>query len=342
MKIMTVESVVELLKSHGFDNYMADLMRSLRQDFSHWESFTKMPRPAMHVPGGVLELMPICDNELYYTYKYVNCHPKNPFIGQQTVVATGQLARIDTGYPLLVSEMTILTALRTAATSALATDLMARQDAQTLALIGTGAQSEFQVQGLRLVRDIQEVRYFDIDPKAMDKFENNMNSQGLRLVRCKNAQEATIDADIITVCTACKAHVDVIHNEWVKPGVHINALGGDTVGKTELEKSILGRCRIIVEYFDQSVIEGEIQRFSRKEAKDLVFAELHELVTGSKPGRLSDQEITLYDSVGIALEDYSVLRLTYELAQKYAIGEECNLTPVLADPKDLFCLFDLA
>lgn len=342
MKIITVESLSKILKRHGFDNFVRDLMKALKRDFKNWQKFTKMPRPSMHVPGGVLELMPICDNKKYYTFKYVNCHPKNPLIGQQTVVATGQLSRIDTGYPLMFSEMTILTALRTAATSALVADLMARKNAHILTLIGTGAQSEFQVMGLRLVRDIREVRYFDIDSKAMDKFEKNMSDKKIKLVRCQSAKESVKGADIITTITACKANVDVIKNNWVKAGVHINALGGDTVGKTELELSILQRCRIVVEYFDQSLIEGEIQRLQLKEAKELVYAELYELVKGSKKGRENDQEITLFDSVGIALEDYSALRLTYELAERYDIGEERNLTPLIKNPKNLIaCLAPL-
>jgi len=339
MKIITVESLNKLIKRHGFDNYMMDLMKALKRDFKNWHLFTKIPRPAMHVPGGVLELMPICDNKKYYSFKYVNCHPKNPLTGKMTVVATGQLSRIDTGYPLMFSEMTILTALRTAATTAVATDLMAKKNAKILTLIGTGAQSEFQVLATQLVRDIKEVRYFDIDSKAMDKFEKNMEGKPFKLVRCKNAKEATEGADIITVCTACRAHVDVIKNDWIKAGMHINALGGDTIGKTELELSILDRCKIVVEYFEQCVIEGEIQRLSKDKAKEQVYAELYELINGSKRGRENDQEITLFDSVGIALEDYSALRLTHELAEKYQIGEERNLTPILKDPKDLMAVF---
>lgn len=337
MKIISVESLNKLLNRHGFDNYMTDLIKALKRDFGRWQTFTKMPRPAMHVQRGVLELMPICDNERYYTFKYVNCHPNNPLIGQQTVVATGQLVRIDTGYPLMFSEMTILTAMRTAATSALATDLMARQDAHTLALIGTGAQSEFQVLASELVRDIKEVRYFDIDYKAIDKFERNLSTKSIKLVRCKSVKEAVIGAGIITVCTASKAHVDVIKNEWVRAGVHINAIGGDSPGKTELNLNILLRSRVVVEYFDQSLIEGEIQRLGKEKASKLVYAQLYELVNGSKKGRENDEEITLFDSVGIALEDYSVLRLTFELSEKYNIGEERNLVPVLKDPKDLIC-----
>ena len=186
-----------------------------------------------------------------------------------------------------------------------------------------------------MVRDIKEVRFFDTDSKAMDKFERNMADKNFKIVRCRNVQTAVAGADIITVCTACKAHVDVIKNDWIKPGVHINALGGDTIGKTELELSILPRSRVVVEYFDQSFIEGEIQRLSKIEARKLVYAEMYELVTGKKKGRGNDQEITLFDSVGIALEDYSVLRMTYKLAKKYKIGDEQNLTPVLKDPKDL-------
>lgn len=334
MQILSVEMFAELIKRHGFENYMTDLIKALRRDYGRWTEFTQMPRPAMHVPGGVLELMPICD-DTYYTFKYVNCHPNNPLIGQQTVVATGQIARIDTGYPLMFSEMTLLTAFRTAATSALATDLMARKDAKVLAIIGTGAQSEFQVKGLQLVRDITEVRYFDTDPKAMDKFERNISESGLTLTRCVSTEEAVKEADIITVCTACKMHVDVIKSEWIKPGVHINGLGGDCPGKTELELSILPRSRVVVEYFEQSFIEGEIQRYDREEAEERVYAELYELVNGTKSGRESDDEITLFDSVGIALEDYSGLRLTYELMQQYDIGQKQNFTPVVDDPKDL-------
>jgi len=337
MKILSTESISTLVQKHGIENYLKDLMGKLKYDFSRWKEFNKIPRPAMHVEGGVLELMPICDNE-YYTYKYVNCHPKNPESGLMTVVATGQLSRIDTGYPILFSEMTLLTALRTAATTALATDLMARKNSHVLAIIGTGAQSEFLVRAISLVRNITEVRYFDIDSFAMDKFEKNLSGSKFKLVFCKSAEEAVEGADIITTCTACKAQVDVIKNDWVKDGVHINGIGGDTIGKTELEFSILSRSKIFVEYFDQCIIEGEIQRYGEEEGKKKVYAELHELINGEKIARENDKEITLYDSVGIGLEDYSVLVFTHELADRYNIGEDLNLTPILEDPKNLISM----
>ncbi len=339
MKILTEEILAKLIKRHGLENYLTDLMKELKQDFSRWEEFNKIPRPSMQVPGGVLELMPICDKE-YYTFKYVNCHPKNPQNGLMTVVATGQLSRTDTGYPLMFSEMTLLTALRTAATTALATNFMARKNSHILAIIGTGAQSEFLVTAINLVRKITEVRYFDIDSLAMDKFEKNLKNNAFRLIRCVSAEEAVKGADIITTCTACKAHVDILKNIWVISGVHINALGGDTVGKTELELPILSRSRVIVEYFDQASIEGEIQRLNAKETKEQVHAELYELFLGKKSGRDSEKDITLFDSVGVAIEDYSALKLTYKLAGIYKLGQELNFTPVLDDPKNLISLLN--
>jgi ornithine cyclodeaminase len=338
MKIITVESLTRLIARHGYDKFLLDLMHGLKKDFGRWEVFTQMPRPAMHVPGGVLELMPVCDNEKYYSFKYVNCHPKNTLSGNLTVVATGQLVDVATGYPLMFCEMTILTALRTAAMSALATDMMSRKESKTLAIIGTGAQAEFQLSAISLVRKIKEVRFFDLDGKAMDKFEENVKNKSLNLRRCASAEEAVNGADIITVCTAKKARVAVVKDKWIQKGVHINALGGDTIGKTELERSTLFRSRIAVEYFAQAYIEGEIQRFSKKEALQNVTCEFFEIINGLKKGRESKDEITLFDSVGIALEDYSALRLTYELSRKYNIGENFKMVPELSDPKDLISL----
>jgi ornithine cyclodeaminase len=190
------------------------------------------------------------------------------------------------------------------------------------------------------VRDITELRYFDIDSAAMDKFEKNLSAANFKLCRCANAEEAVSGADIITTCTACRAHVDVLKNDWIKPGVHINGIGGDSVGKTELELSILKRCRIVVEYLDQCRQEGEIQRLTKKEIEKYVAAELHELITGTKTGREDESQITLYDSVGIGLEDYSALLFAYNLANYYNLGLELNLTPVLKDAKNLISLID--
>lgn len=335
INVICVDELAKLVKKHSFNQYVLDLIDVLKNDFSRWEEFDKIPRPAFHVPDGVIELMPTADKSLF-AYKYVNGHPKNPLQNKQTIIATGQLSKVSDGHPLLISEMTVLTGLRTAATAALATDYLARKNAQTLALIGTGAQSDFQALATALVRDIKTIRFHDIDPNAMIRFENNMKPYGFELVACSSNEEAVKGADIVTVCTACKAHAEVIKDAWIKPGVHINGLGGDCPGKTELEQSILTHAKVVVEFFEQSFIEGEIQRFSESQAKEIVYAELWEIIQDEKQGRSNDSEITVFDSVGFALEDFSALRLTHALAEKYGIGKPLQMIPSLNDPKDLF------
>ncbi|QIV94384.1 ornithine cyclodeaminase [Allofrancisella frigidaquae] len=337
MRILSVQDMSSIVTKHGFDNFVNDLVKYLKEDFLRWNEFDKSPRYAAHVPGGVIELMPTANKKLF-TYKYVNGHPKNPESGKQTVIATGQLSEVKHGYPLLISEMTLLTALRTAAATILATDYLARKNSKTIALIGTGAQSEFQTLAHKLIRPIKTVRYFDTDPKAMKKYANNMKGAGLELIACDSAKQACEGADIIVVCTACKLHATVIENDWIKKGVHINGLGGDCPGKTELDKNILFRGKVVVEYTQQSMIEGEIQNLTQQEIDQVLHAEVWEIVTGAKKGRESDDEITIYDSVGFAIEDFSVLRLALDLAEKYDIGSQMDMVPPIKDPKNLYSI----
>lgn len=145
---VSVENMMLLVLETGVEKVLEELAVYLEEDFRRWPQFDKTPRVASHSTEGVIELMPTSDG-IDYGFKYVNGHPKNTKDGLQTVTAFGLLASVDTGYPVLLTEMTILTALRTAATSAIATKYLAPQNARTLALIGNGAQSEFQAIALK-------------------------------------------------------------------------------------------------------------------------------------------------------------------------------------------------
>jgi ornithine cyclodeaminase len=341
MKVLTLNDIEKLVKKHGFNQFLQDLMVTIKEDYSNWNNFDKSSRHAIHVDGGVIELMPVADDKLY-TYKYVNGHPRNTKENKLTITATGQISSVYDGYPLMYSEMTLLTAFRTAATSAVATDLMSRKNSQTLCLIGTGAQSEFQLLANILIRDIKIVKYFDTDIKAMEKFTKNIKAKNLpiELVQCSNPKDAILGADIVISCIADKAHVNAVMSEWVLPGTHINGIGGDCPGKTELELALLPRTKIAVEYLPQTMVEGEIQRLNKSDVEKLVKAEFWELVTGNKTLRTSNEDITLFDSVGFALEDFSVLRLVYELALKYNLGHDLDIIPELSDTKNLISLLD--
>jgi ornithine cyclodeaminase len=331
VKLITVDDVARLVHTVGVAPFFSQLVEYLRADYQDWDRFQKSPRHASHLAHGVLELMPIC-GERYYAYKYVNGHPNNPKKNLQTIVAMGMLADVESGYPLMISEMTLLTAFRTAATTALFSEYLARPESKVLAMIGSGAQAEFQAQAMQVICGIDTIRYFDTDEAAMQKFARNLATSGLQLQACKTGREAVQGADIITTCTADKRKAQVLFNDWLQPGQHINGLGGDCPGKTEFEPSILDRGRIFVEYLPQTHIEGEIQHLS-----DVSHCiEMQRVLKGEVPGREQADEITIYDSVGFSLEDYAVLRYIYDLSNEHGFGTTIPMIPEIDDPKDLY------
>ncbi len=331
MRFITTSDMRLLISSVGLAKFNKLLFEALRQDFSRWHDFQLSPRHATHYPHGVIELMPCSDDKLY-AYKYVNGHPSNTSDGKLCVVAIGMLAEVDSGYPVLLCEMTWLTALRTAAVAALGAHYLARKESEVLAIIGCGAQSEFQVLALAGVCPLTTIRYFDLDPAAMKKFARNLKGRLPNLVACKDVTEAVQGADLIVTATAAKCRDRILNASMVAPGTHIHAMGGDCPGKTELDPALLDEAKIVVEYKEQSVEEGEIQ--NRPDAK--IHAELWEIVSGNRPGREGEDEITLFDSVGFALEDYAALRLVHQLVEQYGIGRDIEMIPELDDPKDLF------
>ncbi|GMA79507.1 hypothetical protein GCM10025880_59240 [Methylorubrum aminovorans] len=254
--------MADLLRREGPEAILRRLIASLRADFLRWPEFDLAPRLASHSAGGVIELMPIAD-AAFYSFKFVNGHPGNTRLGKQTVVAFGVLADVATGYPLLICEMSVLTALRTAATSALAACHLARPESRSMALIGTGAQAEFQALAFRLALGIDEIRLFDLDPAAMAKARTHLEGHGLKIVCAKSVDEAVAGADIVTTATADKTRATILTPDLVEPGQHLNAIGGDCPGKTELHPDIVARARTIVEYEPQSRIEGRASRCPR-------------------------------------------------------------------------------
>jgi len=239
---------------------------------------------------------------------------------------------------LLLSEMTFVTALRTAAMSALAASRMARPASRVMALIGNGAQSEFQSIAFHRMVGVRELRLYDTDPQATAKLLRNLAAlrlPDLVVRRCTTTAEAVRGADIVTTVTADKCNATILTPDMIEPGMHLNAVGGDCPGKTELHADILRgeNIRIVVEYEPQARIEGEIQQL---EASTRV-TEFADVVRGAQPGRVNDSEVTLFDSVGFALNDFSSLRYLRRLnAEQPDGGERIDLVPDLTDPKDLF------
>ncbi|MDD9151169.1 ornithine cyclodeaminase [Plantibacter flavus] len=332
-RFVDVRNMIRWTADRGPERIIAGMIGYLEADFRRWPSFDKSPRVASHTPFGVIELMPTSDHETY-AFKYVNGHPSNPARGYQTVTAFGVLADVHNGYPTFLAEMTLLTALRTAATSGMVAKHLARPDSSIHALIGAGSQAEFQALGMRAALGINTVRIWDVDPLAMDKFARNLEPLGFEVVIGTSAADAVAGADVVTTCTADKALATVLTNDLVEPGMHLNAIGGDCPGKTELEASILDRADVFVEFPPQTRIEGEIQQM----APDFPVIEFWQVLTGAVPGRSSREQITLFDSVGFAIEDFTALRFLRDSVDGSEYFEEIDLVAAPDDPKDLFGL----
>ena len=328
---VSVDNMMKLIHHVGIEPMLVELAEYIERDFKRWELFDKTPRVASHSDVGVIELMPTSDGEAY-GFKYVNGHPKNTSEGLQTVTAFGLLADVYTGYPVLLSEMTLLTAMRTAATSGLVAKYLAPRGADTMAMIGNGAQSEFQSLAMKAICGLKHVRLWDIDPAATIKAARNLEASGLKVTACDSAEEAMEGAQIITTCTADKQYATILTDNMVGSGVHINAIGGDCPGKTELAAAILHRADIFVEYPEQTRIEGEIQQLE----DDHPVTELWQVMSGTAQGRTSDKQITLFDSVGFAIEDFSALRYVRDRIAGTELFFDLDLLADPDDPRDLF------
>jgi ornithine cyclodeaminase len=332
--LLTPADVAHIVRAQGIAGALRRLTRAIEADFRRWSDFDKSARTASHSRDGVIELMPISDGTTY-SFKYVNGHPGNTQLGLPTVMAFGGLADVATGHPELLSELTLTTALRTAATSALAARWLAKTGSRTMALIGNGAQSEFQALAFHHLLGIHEIRLFDIDAAATAKLQHNLRDvPGLKLVPCTSAADAVYGADVVTTVTADKTRAAILTVDMIEAGMHINAVGGDCPGKTELAPEVLRMASVFVEYEPQTRIEGDIQQLPL----DFGVTELWRVLHGSAPGRANPSQITVFDSVGFALEDFSALRWLRDSALELGLGVPAQLVPALDDPKNLFAL----
>lgn len=331
-RFVDVPAMSRLIQAIGVAPFIGELADAIRSDFVRWTDFEMSARMASHSEIGVIELMPVSDAN-HYAFKYVNGHPGNTAKGLYTVMAFGVLAEVATGYPVLLSELTLATALRTSATSLMAARALARPDARRMALIGNGAQSEFQALAFHCHLRIDEIAVYDVDLAATDKLVRNLATwPALRIVRATSVADAVRGADIVTTVTADKTYATILTPDMIEPGMHINAVGGDCPGKTELHADVLRGAHVFVEYEPQTRIEGDIQQLPA----DFPVVELWRVLAGNQEGRQGTDQVTVFDSVGFALEDYSTLRYVLEQSTRRNLGVDVELVPQADDPKDLF------
>lgn len=334
MLIVDIPALVNLLKSMTLEKFYQQLVKYMREDFIQAQRFHQSPRVSFHHPDGILELMPVYDNN-FFSNKYVCTHKYNHEKNRYVVMGQGLWVDAHTGTPLMMTEMTLLTAIRTAAVSLMMSELMLKPDSQTMAIIGCGAQSDFQLIAHAKRFNFKNYRCFDIDSQAMHRLVATMAAEGISLIACKSAEEAVMDADlVITVTNAQRIH-PVIKKNWLKKGVHINAIGGDAPGASELEVEILQHADIIVvEYLPQTLIEGEIQQLTSKEREGKVQEISDFLLSAYNPNDCKN--CSIFDGVGIALLDFSCMRLVWDLCHEFQLGTHAQMLPPYKGDKNLF------
>jgi alanine dehydrogenase len=243
--------------------------------------------------------------------KNVNVHPSNKDI--PTVMATITLVDPDTGFPLAIMDGTHITSMRTGAAGGVAAKYLSREDSRIPAFIGAGVQAKTQLEALLVTRPgIRKAIVYDINKVAMENFAQSISAKYALDVDCATSvRDAVNNADIVTTTTP--ARIPIIKAEYIRAGAHINAIGADAPGKQELDPDILRRARIVIDNWVQASGCGEINVALSKGiiTQEDIYGDIGEIVTKKKPGRESSEQITVFDSTGLAIQDISVASQIY-------------------------------
>lgn len=273
---------------------------------------------------GDLRIMPCWSETLFLAgTKLVNVHPRNPQKNLPTVMAVIILHDPKNGIPLAMMDGTWITALRTGAASAVATKYLARKEAKTLGVVGAGFQALTQIVAISKVRKIKEIFVFDIKKERIKKLAKLLAKEKIKIKEEK--LEKVCQCDILTTVTPARS--PVVKKEWIRPGVHINAIGADAPGKQELDSEILREAKIVVDSFEQVRHSGEIN-IPLKEGiitKEKILGQLGEIIANKKRVREEEKDITIFDSTGLAVQDLYTAHIVYKMAKNKKIGREIKI-----------------
>jgi alanine dehydrogenase len=287
-------------------------------------------RLALNVPrhNGVTLLMPAyLHTDEQMAVKIVSVFHENPAQGLPLIHALVVVVDATTGRPAAIMDGIYLTALRTGAASGAATDLLARQDTHIAAIFGAGAQGRTQLEAVCAVRPIQEAWIYDKEPERAAAYADEMSQRLSLPVRvAETPAEAVHRADVI--CTATTSSSAVFEDVDVQPGTHINAVGAYTPEMQEIPVETVLRAKVVIDHREASLAEAGDLLIPLKQGlitEDHIYAELGEIAAGLKPGRASPEEITLFKSVGVAVQDVAAAGAVLEAARRLNLGSEVAL-----------------
>ena len=279
--------------------------------------------------NGDLRVMPSYLEEFDISaVKIVNVHPNNPAkYNLPSVMATVILVDPKNGEPLAMMGGTWITAMRTGAAGGVAAKYLARAGSKVIGIAGAGVQARTQLMALKKVlKKIEEVRVTDIIKASREKYAEEMSEKlGLNVRAVNNIEETVRGADVVVTVTPTR--VPIVKSEWIGPGTHINAIGADAPGKEELDPELLKRAKIVIDDWEQASHSGEINVPLAEGVitKENIWGEIGEIVAGLKLGRTSPDEITVFDSTGLAIQDAVTANLAYKNALAKSIGAYIDL-----------------
>lgn len=256
--------------------------------------------------------------------KIVNSHPQNPARGLPAVSGVMMLADPETGLPVAVFSAGTLTSLRTGAGGGVAAKYLARKNSEVVGLVGSGRQAATQLEALSLLFSIKKVRVWGKTKEDAQVFlKQTQPAYRFEFEICDHVKNAC-EADIVVTTTPVRS--PLVQAAWIRPGTHINAIGADAPGKQELETALVLKSRVVVDEWAQASHAGEINVpvSEGRLSKENTVGQLGEIVTGKKQGRLSDSDITIFDSTGLALQDVAVGKMVYDKASKSRKGQVLN------------------
>ncbi|HNZ83933.1 MAG TPA: alanine dehydrogenase [Candidatus Pacearchaeota archaeon] len=275
--------------------------------------------------NGDLRIMPSYSETLKMAgTKIVNVHPDNPKKGLKTVMASIILNDPKNGMPIALMDGTYITAIRTGAAGAVATKYLARQNAKTLGIVGAGEQAFTQIVCINTIKKMKEIYVYDLNPARIKALASRLNKEGIKIIAAESLKQA-VQQDVVVTTTPSRK--PIIKREWILPGTHINAIGADAEGKEELDPQILKDAKIVIDDWAQASHSGEINvpvhEGLIKESD--VHGGLGDIVAKKIAGRANDQEITVFDSTGLGVQDLYTAALVYKMALLKKIGKKIEI-----------------
>jgi len=309
---------------------MRDTMEALRVAFvDHYRKKTQMVRRNYLFPSkGRIGCMGALVESLQSAgYKIVSTFHENPTLcNLPSITALLVLNDVETGVPCAIMDATHITMMRTGAVSALATEYLGRKGSKLVGIVGAGEQGRGQLMGLTEVLKLSKAYVYDIDSARTKKFAEQMEKEtGLDILSLDSIEEVVRKVDVLATATPSKT--PVVFNKWVNPGLHINTVGGASRGEQEIDTEIFKRSKLVVDDFENASALGGITAPVSTGAlsKEDVYAELGEIVAGEKPGRVRDDEVTVFVSSGLAIQDIATAHIVAKKAIELGLGVKVSL-----------------